>query len=143
MLYNKEEIKGIIPHREPFLWVDEILEMDIEKGTVTGSKTFGPDEDFFKGHFPGEPVVPGVIQLEAMAQTGACLILSMETYKNKIAYFARINDVRFKNKVLPGDKVIVEVELLKLKSRMGTGKGIAKVGDEVVSQCEFTFMIGN
>lgn len=135
------QIMEIIPHRYPFLLIDRIIEM--EKGKrIVALKNVTMNEYFFQGHFPIEPVMPGVLIIEAMAQVGACGILSMEEYKGKIAYFGAINNAKFRDKVVPGDTLRLEVDLLKLKKVAGIGKGIAYVGDKKVAEAEFTFMIG-
>ena len=108
MLNESDEIKAIIPHREPFILVDEILEMDDDR--VVALKHVSAEEPYFKGHFPSEPVMPGVLIVEALAQAGAVRILSMQ-FEGKIAYFGRIDKVRFKQKVVPGDTLRLEVEL--------------------------------
>lgn len=138
---NIKEIMDIIPHRYPFLLIDKIIE--IEKGKkITAIKNVTINEPFFQGHFPIEPVMPGVLIIEAMAQAGACAILSMEEYKGKIAYFGAINNAKFRDKVVPGDTLKLEVELVKLKKVAGIGKGIAFVENKKVAEAEFTFMIG-
>lgn len=136
-----KEIMEIIPHRYPFLLIDRIIDMQ-EGKSVTAIKNVTMNEYFFQGHFPVEPVMPGVLIVEAMAQAGACAILSMKEYKGKIAYFGAIDKAKFRAKVVPGDTLRLEVELVKLKRIAGIGKGIAYVGDKKVAEAEFTFMIG-
>lgn len=136
-----KQIMEIIPHRYPFLLIDRIVEIE-EGKRIVALKNVTMNEQFFNGHFPVEPVMPGVLIIEAMAQAGACAILSMDEYKGKIAYFGAINNVKFRDKVVPGDTLRLEVELLKLKKVAGIGKGIAYVGDKKVAEAEFTFMIG-
>ncbi len=136
-----KEIMEIIPHRYPFLLIDKVVEIE-EGKKIVAIKNVTMNEQFFQGHFPVEPVMPGVLIIEAMAQAGACAILSMEEYKGKIAYFGAINNAKFRDKVVPGDTLRLEVELLKLKKVAGIGKGIAYVGDKKVAEAEFTFMIG-
>lgn len=138
---NIKEIMEIIPHRYPFLLIDKVIEIE-EGKKIVAIKNVTMNEQFFQGHFPVEPVMPGVLIIEAMAQAGACAILSMEEYKGKIAYFGAINNAKFRDKVVPGDTLRLEVELLKLKKVAGIGKGIAYVGDKKVAEAEFTFMIG-
>ncbi len=136
-----KEIMEIIPHRYPFLLIDKVIEIE-EGKKIVAIKNVTMNEQFFQGHFPVEPVMPGVLIVEAMAQAGACAILSMEEYKGKIAYFGAINNAKFRDKVVPGDTLRLEVELLKLKKVAGIGKGVAYVGDKKVAEAEFTFMIG-
>lgn len=136
-----KEIMEIIPHRYPFLLIDKVIEIE-EGKKIVAIKNVTMNEQFFQGHFPVEPVMPGVLIIEAMAQAGACAILSMEEYKGKIAYFGAINNAKFRGKVVPGDTLRLEVELLKLKKVAGIGKGVAYVGDKKVAEAEFTFMIG-
>lgn len=109
-----KEIMEIIPHRYPFLLIDKVIEIE-EGKKIVAIKNVTMNEQFFQGHFPVEPVMPGVLIIEAMAQAGACAILSMEEYKGKIAYFGAINNAKFRDKVVPGDTLRLEVELLKLK----------------------------
>ena len=135
-----EEIMEIIPHRNPFLFVDkvEILEDGI-KGI--GYKNVTMNEHFFQGHFPGKPVIPGVIIIETMAQVGAVILLSKDEFKGKIPYFAGINKFRFKKIVKPGDALRMEVEIIKLRGSIGIGQGKAYVGDEIAAEGEFMFAI--
>ena len=136
------QIKEIIPHRHPFLLVDYIE--DYEPGEfAVGYKCVSYREDFFAGHFPQEPVMPGVLIVEALAQTGAVAILSKPENKGKIAYFASINNAKFKNKVVPGDTLTLEVEIIKEKGPMGVGKAKATNQDgKVAVIAELTFAVG-
>ena len=142
MLYNIEQIKQIIPHREPMLMVDAITELDQQNGTVVGVKRFTGEEEFFKGHFPGNPVVPGVFLIEALAQTGAVAILSREEYHGKTGYFASWDKIKFRRKVLPGDTVTLKVQLIRIRGKIVVADGTAYVGDEKAAQGTFTCAIG-
>jgi len=140
-LLNLEEIKGIIPHRDPFLLIDEVLEMEVGKKAVA-KKALTGDEDFFRGHFPGNPVMPGVLLVEAMAQTGAVAILSCDEFKGKTAYFAGINKAKFKKKVTIGDTLILETEIERVKLGIGFGKGTVMVDGKLACSAEIMFAIG-
>lgn len=138
---NINEIMEILPHRHPFLLIDAVDEMDVGvKAVARKNVTF--NEPFFTGHFPGNPVMPGVLIVEALAQTGAVAILSDEKWKGKTAYFAGINSAKFKKKVVPGDVLRLETEIIKIKGPIGIGKAVAYVGDSVACQAELTFAIG-
>ena len=127
-----KEIKEILPHRYPMLLIDRVIEMDIEeKLYVKGYKNVSANEAFFQGHYPEEPIMPGVLQIEALAQAGAVAILSMEKFKGKTPLFAGTNKVRFKNKVVPGDRLDLYCEIVKLKGPIGVGKGIATVDGKI------------
>ena len=139
MLIDTEGIKRVLPHREPFLFVDAILEMS--ERTVVGIKKLTGKEEFFKGHFPQRPVMPGVLMVEALAQTGGVLMLSKPEHRGKIAYLASVSEARFRRVVSPGDELRLEVEVLKFKSRVGIVKGVAKVGSEVACEAEIMFSL--
>ncbi len=141
MLYNKKEIENIIPHRDPFLLIDEVESMESGK-SIVAIKNVNAAEYYFKGHFPQEKVMPGVLIIEALAQAGAVAILSMDGNKGKIAYFGGIKNAKFRQKVVPGDTLRLEVEIDRLRSNAGTGIGIAYVGNKVVCKCELMFAIG-
>ena len=136
-----KEIQEIIPHRHPFLLIDCIEELEPGVRAV-GYKAVTFHEDFFRGHFPQEPVMPGVLIVEALAQTGAVAILSVPENKGKVAYFGAINNAKFKKKVVPGDKLKLECEIIKQKGPVGVGKATATVDGKVAVAAELTFMIG-
>ena len=137
MLMGVEEIKKILPHREPFLFVDGVLEMN-EKNIVA-MKNVRAEEPFFRGHFPQRAVMPGVLMVEALAQTGGILMLSKPEHKGKIAYLASVTSARFRRIVVPGEQLRLEVEILKYKSRVGVIRGEARVGNEVACETEIMF----
>jgi len=142
-LFNIKEIKEILPHRYPFLLVDRVIEMEIgDKKFVRAYKNVSANEEFFNGHFPEEPVMPGVLQIEALAQAGAVALLSMDQFKGKIPLFAGTNKVRFKRKVVPGDKLDLYCEIIKIKGPIGIGKGIATVDGQLACEAEILFAIG-
>lgn len=136
-----KEIQEIIPHRHPFLLIDCIEEMEPGVSAV-GYKSVTYNEPFFAGHFPQEPVMPGVLIVEALAQTGAVAILSKEENKGKVAYFGAINQAKFKKKVVPGDKLRLECRIIKQKGPVGVGQATATVDGKVAVSAELTFMIG-
>jgi 3-hydroxyacyl-[acyl-carrier-protein] dehydratase len=142
MVMDINQIMEIIPHRQPFLLIDRVEEM-VEGKSITAIKNVSYNEPFFAGHFPGEPVMPGVLIVEAMAQAGAVAILSMEEFRGKTGYFGGIKNVKFKRKVVPGDTLRLELEIDKLKRNIGIGHGTAYVGDEIAAQIDqFMFIIG-
>lgn len=134
------QIMEIIPHRQPFLLIDTVEELEPGVRAVA-KKCVSYNEPYFNGHFPGNPVMPGVLIVEALAQTGAVAILGMEENRGKTAYFAGINSAKFKQKVVPGDVLILETEIIKQKGPIGVGKATAKVNDKVVCMAELTFAI--
>lgn len=140
VIMNQEQIKEIIPHRDPFLLIDEIVELEVGQ-RVVAMKHMKEDEFWFKGHFPGQPVTPGVLMVEMLAQAGAVAMLSIPENKGKIGFFGGINDVKFRRMVLPGDDLRLEVEIIKKKGPIGVGRGIATVDGEKAVSCEITFII--
>ena len=134
-----EQMMKLIPHRPPFLFVDRIAK--IEGNKITGVKNVTINEGYFQGHFPGHPIMPGVLQLEAMAQVAGVLLLKQVEAANQVAYFMSAENVKWRRPVLPGDTLIIEVELTKIRGRIGKAKGICKVGGEIVSEAEVTFML--
>lgn len=136
-----KEIQEIIPHRHPFLLIDRIDELEPNVRAV-GYKSVTYNEPFFAGHFPQEPVMPGVLIVEALAQTGAVAILSVEENRGKTAYFAAMDHVKFKRKVVPGDQLRLECQIIRQKGPMGIGSAVATVDGQVAVSAELTFMIG-
>ncbi|MCD8119217.1 MAG: 3-hydroxyacyl-ACP dehydratase FabZ [Lachnospiraceae bacterium] len=135
------QIQEILPHRHPFLLVDYIEDY-VPGEYAVGYKCVTYREDFFAGHFPGQPVMPGVLIIEALAQTGAIAVLSMPENKGKIAFFGGIDKCRFKKQVVPGDKLRLEMKVLRLKGPMGVGEAVATVDGKVAAKAELTFMVG-
>lgn len=135
-----KEIMELIPHRYPFLLIDRVESLEGNK--IVAIKNVTMNEYFFQGHFPVEPVMPGVLIIESLAQAGAVALLKREEFKGKIAYFGGINNAKFRKKVIPGDTLRLEVELTKIRGAAGIGKGIAYVSDKKVCECELTFMVG-
>ncbi len=139
---NINEIQKIIPHRPPFLLVDRIDRLEPGVHGV-GRKCVTMNEPYFVGHFPGKAVMPGVIILEALAQTGAVVMLSEEKNAGKIVYFGGMDKVKFRRQVVPGDVLILDVEIIKNKGSFGVGNATAYVEDEVAVEAVFTFAVGN
>ncbi|MDR1067106.1 MAG: 3-hydroxyacyl-ACP dehydratase FabZ [Clostridiales bacterium] len=133
-------IMAVIPHRPPFLLIDRIIELETGK-KAAAIKNVTMNEAFFGGHFPRKPVMPGVLIVEAMAQTGAFALLSAPEYQGKLAFFGALNNVKFRRLVTPGDTLNIEVELVKLKKNAGIGKGVAMTDGKKACEGEFTFMI--
>ncbi|KRQ87871.1 3-hydroxyacyl-[acyl-carrier-protein] dehydratase FabZ [Caloramator mitchellensis] len=136
-----EDILKIVPHRYPFLLIDRIESITPGEKAV-GIKCVSINEPFFQGHFPGKPVMPGVLIIEALAQVGAVAILSLDEYRGKIAYFTGINGAKFRRKVVPGDVLRLEVEIIKRRGPIGIGKAIAYVDDKKACEAEISFAIG-
>ena len=140
-MLNINEIIKILPHRYPFLLVDRIEELEAGK-RVVGYKNVTINEPFFQGHFPGYPVMPGVLIIEAMAQVGAAAILSMPEYAGKIAFFAGIDKARFRRQVFPGDRLRIVVEVTNLRKTIGKSTAVAYVDENVAAEAELMFAIG-
>lgn len=140
-MLEAKDIMEILPHRYPFLLLDRVEEI-VEGKSAKGYKNVSINEGFFQGHFPSHPVMPGVLILEALAQLGAVAILSMEENKGKIAFFAGADKVKWRKQVLPGDKLDMTVEIVKMKGKVGIGKGIATVDGKKVCEGEIMFAIG-
>ncbi len=135
-----KEIKKIIPHRYPFLLIDKVEEMKPGE-RIIATKNLTYNESFFQGHFPEEPVMPGVLIVEALAQAGAVAILSLEEYKGKTAYFAGIDKVRFRRKVVPGDVLKLKVKIKKIRGTIGIGYGEAFVDENLACEGELIFAL--
>ncbi|WP_213818635.1 3-hydroxyacyl-ACP dehydratase FabZ [Garciella nitratireducens] len=139
MLENKE-IQKMIPHRYPFLLVDRIIEIEEGKKAV-GIKNVTANEPFFQGHFPENPIMPGVLMVEALAQVGAVCVLSQQEYQGKLAVFAGVDKLRFKKQVIPGDQLRMEVELISIKRGIGKAKAVATVENQIAVKGEIMFAI--
>lgn len=135
------QIKEIIPHRYPFLLVDKILEVE-EGQKAVGIKNVTANEEFFNGHFPDYPVMPGVLIVEALAQVGAVAMLKKEENRGRLAFFAGIDNCRFKRQVKPGDQLRLEVEMIRFRGAIGKGKAVATVDGEIACETEITFALG-
>ncbi|MDD6213573.1 MAG: 3-hydroxyacyl-ACP dehydratase FabZ [Clostridiales bacterium] len=140
MLMGVKELEEIIPHRHPFLLLDGVEELEPGK-RVKAVKCVAFREDFFAGHFPQEPVMPGVLIIEALAQAGAVAILSVPENKGKTAYFGGIDKVRFRKKVVPGDRLTLECEIIRTKGPVGVGRAVARVDGNVAVSGELTFVV--
>lgn len=140
-LLNTQQIMEILPHRNPFLLIDTIEEL-VPGEKAVAKKNVTMNEPYFMGHFPGNPVMPGVLIIEALAQTGAVAILCQDEWKGKTAYFAGINNAKFKQKVVPGDTLELTTEIIKVKGPIGVGRAVAKVNGKTACVAELTFAIG-
>lgn len=135
------EIREILPHRYPFLLVDRVTEV-VEGKSIKGCKNVTINDQFFQGHFPEKPIMPGVLILEALAQLGAVSILSMDEFKGKIPMFAGADKVKWRKPVVPGDRLDLSCEIIKLRGPIGIGKAVATVDGKKVCEAEIMFAIG-
>ena len=138
VLLTKEQIKTIIPQREPFLMIDEVIALEPGRKCIA-RKYLVPEDFWVPGHFPGMPVTPAVMTIEMLAQTGAVCIGAMEEYKGKVALFAKIDKAKFRRQLVPGDVVILEIEMAKLRSNVGVGRARATAGGQLAVTAELTF----
>jgi 3-hydroxyacyl-[acyl-carrier-protein] dehydratase len=141
-MLNIQQIQEIIPHRYPFLLIDRILEVEAGVRAV-GLKNVSMNEPFFEGHFPGYPVMPGVLIVEALAQVGSVVMLMLEANRGKLGFFAGIDEFRFRGQVVPGDTLILEVQITRLKGSIGKGSAVAKVGDRIVAEGGLLFALSD
>src|SRR5215204_4173431 len=143
VIYDSVAIQGILPHRYPFLLVDKIIELE-PKTRIVGIKQVTANEQFFQGHFPDAPVMPGVLQIEALAQVGAILALrEFEDRNNKIPFFSGIENARFRRPVVPGDTLMLEVTAIRIGSKVQKMRGIAKVDGQITAEAEIMCIIGD
>ncbi len=136
---DPNRVMQILPHRYPFLMVDRVTKIDGNRIYAIKNVTF--NEPYFQGHFPGHPIMPGVLQLEAMAQVAGILMMKQAENAGQIAYFMAAEDVKWRKPVVPGDTIVIEVEMMKMRGKIGKAKGVCKVRGEIVSEAEVTFMI--
>ncbi len=138
--FDIEQIREIIPHRYPFLLVDRVLKFEGDK-IIIGYKNISANEAFFQGHFPGKPIMPGVLIIEAMAQLGAVYILSKPQNRGRIAYFIGIDNARFRRPVVPGDRLDMKLTILKIRSSVGKVHGVATVNGQLAAEADISFAL--
>ena len=136
------EIKKMLPHRYPFLLVDRVLEI-VPKQKIIALKNVTSNEEFFNGHFPARPVMPGVLIIESMAQTAGLLMLSQEEHQGKIPYFTGIDNARFRKTIVPGDQIIMEVEVIRLKGSVGKVHAVARVDGQIATEADLMFVVSD
>lgn len=139
-MVDAAQIQEILPHRYPFLLVDRILELE-ENVRAVGIKNVSINEEFFQGHFPGRPIMPGVLILEAMAQVGGVMLLVSSDNKGKLALFGGADHVRWRKAVVPGDQLVMECKMLRSRGDMGRVEAVARVNGEIVAEAELTFVL--
>ncbi|MGE5607451.1 MAG: 3-hydroxyacyl-ACP dehydratase FabZ [Bacteroidota bacterium] len=140
-MFDINQIKTMLPHRYPFLLVDRVLEL-VPKQRLVALKNVTVNENFFNGHFPQRPVMPGVLIIESMAQAAGLVMLSEEEHKGKIPYFTGIDNARFRRTIVPGDQVIIEIDVIRIKGNVGRAKAVAKVDNQVATEAELMFVMG-
>ncbi len=140
-MFDINQIKAMLPHRYPFLLVDRVLEL-VPKRRLVALKNVTANEQFFNGHFPQRPVMPGVLIIESMAQAAGLVMLSEEEHKGKIPYFTGIDKARFRKPIVPGDQVIIEIDVIRIKGNVGRAKAVAKVDNQVATEAELMFVMG-
>ncbi|HEY3332717.1 MAG TPA: 3-hydroxyacyl-ACP dehydratase FabZ [Capsulimonadaceae bacterium] len=139
-IFNIEQIKELLPHRYPFLLVDRVIELDPGKRCV-GLKAVSANEQFFEGHFPGKAIMPGVLVIEAMAQVGGIMMLAVENNKGMLAYLAAVDNAKFRQPVVPGDVLITECNLLRVRGNMGKVHAIGRVDGQIVVEADVMFAL--
>lgn len=140
-MYDINDIKSMLPHRYPFLLIDRVLEI-VPKERIVALKNVTANESYFNGHFPAKPVMPGVLIIESMAQAAGLVMLSQDQHRGKVPYFTGIDNARFRRAVVPGDQIIIEIEVLRIKGNVGRVKGLAKVDNQVAAEAEMMFILG-